>query len=256
MAENTDLVVLALAHYITEQTGIPTNYIDDIPWQERGRLLDKGEIDLAWICSLPYVFREEQIAADIELLAAPVMQGDRYQNRPIYFSDVVVHGDSRFQSFSDLRGASWAYNEPGSHSGYNLVRYHLASLGEKSAYFGKVIESGAHITSLQMILARQVDASAIDSIVLGLEMQRRPALNAAIRVIESLGPSPIPPLVILRSLPQETRKALRELLLQMHEDTHGRAILANLQIAKFVYVEDNDYDVICDMAQKAKLATL
>jgi phosphonate transport system substrate-binding protein len=256
MAENTDLIVLAIAHYITEQAGIQTSFIDDIPWQERGRLLDTGKIDVAWICSVPYVLKADQPAAGIELLVAPVMQGDRYQNRPIYFSDVVVHRDSQFQTFADLRRASWAYNEPGSHSGYNLVRYHLATLGEKSAYFSKVIQSGAHLASLRMILERQVDASAIDSIVLGLELQRRPALHASIRVIEILGPSPIPPLIILRSSPQETREALRDLLLHMHEDPHGRTILTNLQIAKFAYVEDWDYDVIRDMTRKAKLATL
>jgi phosphonate transport system substrate-binding protein len=173
MAENTGLVVLALAHYITERTGIPTSYIDDIPWQERGRLLDAEEIDVAWICSLPYVSQTEHNDACIELLVAPVMQGSRYQNRPIYFSDVVVHRDSQFRTFADLRGASWAYNEPLSHSGYNLVRYHLANLGEKSVYFSEVIESGAHLTSLQMIMARQVDASAIDSI--GLSSHWDPA---------------------------------------------------------------------------------
>jgi phosphonate transport system substrate-binding protein len=256
MSENTGLVVLAIAHYITERTGIPTNYIDDIPWQERARALDRGEVDVTWICSLPYILKADQAASGIELLVAPVMQGERYQNRPIYFSDVVVNKDSQFQKFADLRGASWAYNEPGSHSGYNLVRYHLATLGEKSAYFSRVLESGAHLSSLQMILAHQVDASAIDSIVLELELQRRPALNTAIRVIDSLGPIPIPPLVILRSLPQETRRALRELLLHMHKDRHGRTILANIQLARFAYVEDMDYDVIRDMARKAKFVLL
>jgi phosphonate transport system substrate-binding protein len=256
MAENTDLVVLAIAHYIYERTDISTSFIDDIPWQERGRVLDAGKIDLAWICGLPYVLKADQPAADIELIAAPVMQGNRYQDRPIYFSDVVVHRDSQFQTFADLRGASWAYNESGSHSGYNLVRYHLATLGEQSAYFGKVIESGAHLSSLRMILERQVDASAIDSIVLELELQRRPALGTAIRIIESLGPSPIPPLIISRSLPQETRDTLRELLLHMHEDPHGRTILTNIQIARFAWVEDRDYDAIRDMTRKAKLVTL
>jgi phosphonate transport system substrate-binding protein len=184
------------------------------------------------------------------------MQGARYQNRPVYFSDVVVHRESRFQTFADLRGASWAYNEPGSHSGYNVVRYHLATLGETSGYFGQVIESGAHQTSLQMILHHQIDASAIDSTVLELEFQRDPAVRSQVRIIETLGPSPIPPWVILKSLSQELRKALREMLLRMHQDPQGRAILADGQIARFAYVEDGDYDAIRSMARQAELVTL
>jgi phosphonate transport system substrate-binding protein len=91
--------------------------------------------------------------------------GACYKDRPVYFSDVVVRRDSKFHTFADLRGASWAYNEPGSHSGYNVVGYHLATLGEGSGYFGQVVESGAHQVSLQMILDGRIDASAIDSLV-------------------------------------------------------------------------------------------
>jgi len=256
MAENADFICHAIARYITERLEIPTEFISDIPWQERERLLDAGQIHVGWICGLPYVWRADQSDPHIELLAAPVMQGARYQNRPVYFSDVVVHRDSRFQTFADLRGASWAYNEPGSHSGYNVVRYHLATLGETSGYFGKVIESGAHQASLQMILDRQIDASAIDSTVLELEFQRYPAIRSKVRIIETLGPSPIPPWVVLKSLSQELRKALRELLLHMHKDPQGRAILADGQIARFTYVEDGDYDAIRSMARQAELVTL
>ena len=188
--------------------------------------------------------------------ASSYLRHPRYQNRPIYFSDVVVRRDSHFRTFADLRGASWAYNERESHSGYNVVRYHLATHGEESAYFGDVVESGAHLTSLRMILERQVDASAIDSVVLGLESQRRPALRAAIRVIESLGPSPIPPLVVSRSLPPGIRNTLRESLLHMHEDTHGQTILANIRIVRFACVEDRDYDAIRSMTRAAERATL
>ncbi len=66
----------------------------------------------------------------IDLLAAPVMAAERYQGQPVYYSDIVVHHASRFQTFADLRNATWAYNEPHSHSGYHVVRFHLAQTGE------------------------------------------------------------------------------------------------------------------------------
>ncbi|MFQ5794211.1 MAG: phosphate/phosphite/phosphonate ABC transporter substrate-binding protein [Candidatus Bipolaricaulia bacterium] len=256
MAENADFICYTIARYISERLHIPTEFINDIPWQERERLLDVDQIQVGWICGLPCVWKVDQPDSHIELLAAPVMRGARYQNRPIYFSDVVVYRDSRFHTFADLQGASWAYNEPRSHSGYNLVRYHLATLGETSGYFGKVVESGAHQTSLQMILDRQVDASAIDSTVLELELRRYPEIRSQIRVIETLGPSPIPPWVILKSVPQKLRTALCELLLHMHRDPQGCVILLAGQIDRFVRVEDRDYDAIRHMARKAEGITL
>jgi phosphonate transport system substrate-binding protein len=82
--------------------------------------LINGEVDVAFLCGLPYV----RLTKHVEPLAAPVLAGDRYSGRPVYLSDVIVARDSRFQSFADLRSASWAFNEPDSHSGYlaTLVR--------------------------------------------------------------------------------------------------------------------------------------
>jgi phosphonate transport system substrate-binding protein len=72
-----------------------------------------------------------------------------------------------------------------------------------------------------------------------------------IRIISVLGPSPIPPLVVLRSVPLKIRELIREILLQMHKNEHGNAILTEGLVRKFVAVEDQDYDVIREMAKEA-----
>ena len=107
-----------------------------------------------------------------------------------------------------------------------------------------------------MILSHQIDASAIDSTVLELQLERYPEIRSDIRIIETLGPSPIPPWVILKSVPQDLRAALRELLLKMHKDPQGRAILAEGRIDRFVRVEDRDYDAIRHMSRRAQAAAL
>jgi phosphonate transport system substrate-binding protein len=255
-APNADFVCQAIANYAGDKLGISVQFINNITWQERERLLDAGEIQVGWICGLPYVWKADQPEAHLELLAAPVMQHPRYQNRPIYFSDVVVHHDSPFRTFADLRGASWAYNEPHSQSGYNITRYHLATLGERSGYFGQVIGAGAHQVALQMVLKRQVDASAIDSTVLETELQCQPGLDQQLRIIGILGPSPIPPWIISRKVPQPLRQALREALVGMAQDPAGQTILAAGQMARFAQVEDRDYDLIREMARLAMTVTL
>lgn len=255
-APNADFICQAVVDYVAEKLDIATLFINDIPWPERERWLDTGEIDVGWICGLPYVWKADRADPPFHLLAAPVMQHPRYQNRPIYFSDVIVHQDSPFQTFSGLRGASWAYNEPHSQSGYNITRYHLATRGELSGYFGRVIEAGAHQTALQMVLNRQIDASAIDSTVLELELHHDPELGRHLRIIEILGPSPIPPWVISKRVPQPLYQALREVLVSMAQDPAGQAILATGQMARFAPVEDRDYDAIREMARLAAAVML
>jgi phosphonate transport system substrate-binding protein len=255
-AENADHIVSGITDYLAARLGISIEPILEIPWQQREALLDEGQIQVAWICGLPYVCRVRRADPQIELLAAPVMRGARYGDRPVYFSDVVVRQDSGFRTFADLRGATWAYNDPGSHSGYYVVRYHLALLGEEFGYFSRVIESGAHQVSLQMILDGHIDASAIDSTVLEEEYRRQPALRSRLRTLETLGPSPMPPWVLQKSLPRGLRRSLRDSLLGMHRDPAGEAILAKGHVARFAQVQDSDYDAIREMERLASSAKL
>jgi phosphonate transport system substrate-binding protein len=238
-----------LAEYLSDRLRIPARLRIDLPWTERDRRLDEGEIDLCWICGLPYVRKVERSPGIVAPLAAPVMAGSRYQGRPIYYSDVVVRRDSPFRTFADLRGAAWAFNEPGSHSGYGIVRYTLATRGETFAFFGRVVESGAHQASLEMILRGEIDAAAIDSTVLEQVLRDHPEEAGELRVIEVLGPSPMPPWVVSRQVTPDIRQALRDALTGMHARADGRTILARAGIARFQAVDDGDYDPIREMAR-------
>lgn len=256
MAENTEVFCSAAAAYLQDQLGIRVEYVTGIPWQERERLFDAGAIHILWLCGLPYVQKADRAEDRMELLAVPVPAGARYQDRPIYFSDVVVRQDSRYCSFADLRGASWAYNEPRSHSGYNVVRAHLAGLGALRGFFGAAVESGAHLNSLDWVSSSRVDASAVDSTVLQWAALARPELLKSIRVLETLGPSPIPPWVICREVPEAQRSAIRKLLLAMHLDPRGSTILAAARIKRFSSAADRDYDPIRLMDREAREVTL
>jgi phosphonate transport system substrate-binding protein len=252
MAENTEPFCQSVAEYIHAKVRLSTQYVADMPWQERERLFDAGRIHILWLCGLPYIEKSRRADVKMELLAVPVPTGLRYGGRPVYFSDVVVKRDSPFNSFEHLRGATWAYNEPRSHSGYNVVRAHLAFRGEGPGFFREVIESGAHRVSLDLVLASRVDASAIDSTVMDWIRAERPEVNDQIRVIESLGPSPIPPWVMSTGLSADIRRRLRSLLLGMHHDKVGRDILKLGSISRFLPSKDADYDPIRRMALAAE----
>jgi ABC-type phosphate/phosphonate transport system substrate-binding protein len=254
-ADVAELFCRTLAVYIGKKLDIPTEFIGDIAWQERQRRFYEGDIDVCWMCSLPYVRTFTEDAA-IELLAAPVMRHPRYNRRPVYYSDIVVRADSGFRSFDDLRGASWAYNEPESHSGYNLVRYHLALRGMGKEYFANVVESGSHQDSIKMILDRSIDSSAIDSTVLEMELARKPSIAEQLRTIAVLGPSPAPPWIVHRSVPLPLRQALRREFLSMDKDPLGRRILENAGVLQFTRVLDLDYDPIREMDRLASTVDL
>lgn len=249
MAPNMEGMCRSIVDHLSHTMGMPAEFVGECAWQERERRFDEGDIDVCWLCALPYIDKFAKAPGRFELVAAPVMSGERYEGKAIYYSDVVVRDQSDFVCFEDLRDCVWAYNEPRSHSGYGIVRFQLVVRGEHSGFFGRVVESGSHQNSLKLILSGAVDASAIDSTVLEEEIRRDPELFEKIRVIGSLGPSPMPPWVINTRLPQEVRRQLRTAFLRMHRTAAGRALLDAYRVKRFAAVSDPYYDPIRSMAR-------
>lgn len=246
--------VLPVYEVVTEEVGrrlgIPTELVVETSYQSC--VEDRNEV--CFVCSLPYVTFERQGLSPAEPVAAPVLRGDRYGGRPIYFSDVIVRAEAPFRSFLDLRGASWAYNEPLSHSGYGITRYHLLQLAETDGFFGEVIESGFHEESIRLVASGEVDASAIDSQVLGVAMLLDPSLAEKLRVIESLGPSTIQPVAVSKRVPLDLRRETQRALVTLAEDPAIRDRLAVGLVERFVPVDPTDYDDIRMMVDACEAA--
>jgi phosphonate transport system substrate-binding protein len=169
---------------------------------------------------------------------------------------VIVRDDRPFRCFRDLRGRSWAYNEPHSQSGYGITRYRLASQGETNGFFGRVVEAGWHEQAIRMVQNGEVDASAIDSHVLAIALRDDPSLAQRIRVIDTLGPSPIQPVVVGTHLPGSLKDDLRTILLEMADDPHARDCLDEALVERFEPVTDESYDDIRRMTAIAESAGL
>jgi hypothetical protein len=75
MAENTEEFCQVLAVYLQSQLVVPTECVTDVPWQERERLFDQGEIQLLWLYGLPYVNKADLEQSRTELLVVPVPAG-------------------------------------------------------------------------------------------------------------------------------------------------------------------------------------
>jgi phosphonate transport system substrate-binding protein len=202
-----------------------------------------AHFDLAFVCGLAYVVWGEET----EPLVAPVLTDKRYKGEPIYFSDVVVRSDSRFYSFADLRNTTWVYNEPYSQSGSGIVRFHLARSGYGDSFFRREIEAGSHEAALHLVAEGEADVAAIDSHVLATLLSRHPRLDGRLRVIHTLGPSPIQPLVAARHLPEVLKTAVRFALVDLDNDPKAHSVLRRGHVACFVPVQDSTYDSIREM---------
>lgn len=242
-----------IAQYVGERLGVPTTL-------HVGQSLDEfvtGQANVGFLCGLLYANMPQP--RTVELLAAPVVTGDRYHGEPLYYSDVIVRSDSSYTSFDALQGARWAYNEEASHSGYNIVSYSLLMRGKTFNHFGSMLKTGSHFASVQAVLDGSTEAAAIDSHVLDVWFYQRPELARQLRVIDMLGPSTIPPLVASTRVDASTRCLIQEILCTLHEDSRAAKALHAGLIERLVPITDRHYDDIrCMFArvQERKMSTV
>jgi phosphonate transport system substrate-binding protein len=250
LAPSVHPVYEAIAAEVGRRLGLETELVVETSYESCRQDLN----DVCFVCSLPYVTFEREGLDLAEPVAAPVLMGARYGGQPIYFSDVIVGRASPARRFEDLRGRSWAYNEPLSHSGYGITRFRLVELGETDGFFGEVIEAGFHAEAIALVARGDVDAAAIDSQVLAIAFRDDPTLADRVRVIDALGPSTIQPVAVSKRVPPDLRDAIRAVLVTLGDDPAMRERLAEGLVERLVPITAADYDDIRAMLDACEAA--
>jgi len=249
LSPNIFPVYEAVAAAVSDHLGMRTEITGE---RSYGRFR-RGDDDISFICSLAWL-QLAPASPQVAPIAAPVLEGDRYGGRPIYFSDVVVRTGSPYATFADLRGATWAYNEPLSQSGYGVTRHHLVQLGETTGFFGEVVAGGHHLRCIELVRRGEVDAAAIDSQVLSVAMTADPSLDCELRILTSLGPSTVQPVIAGSRLGPALRAGIVAAMKNMHLDPRYRSVLLRSGVARFVPIGSGDYEDVRRMSRACEAA--
>jgi phosphonate transport system substrate-binding protein len=202
------------------------------------------EADVAFMCAPSFVWLRDLRPPPVELLGVlPVFDDERNQGKPVYFCDVVVRNDAPIHAFSELEGASWAYNDACSLSGYYCLLSKLAESGTDESFFDNAYFSGSHLNSIEAVLSGEADAAAIDCNVMKIRFREAPALREELRVIESWGPYPIQPIVVSSALQPELKQRLRAAFLSTEQDQQTRRTLKQFGLSRFVATDQSDYSL-------------
>jgi phosphonate transport system substrate-binding protein len=237
-----------LARYLGERLGMATELEIETrhPGPPRGvpDPFGEGELDLGFFCAPPYIWLRERPDPPVELVPFGLVFDDpRGAGRPVYFSDIVVRADHPARSFADLVGARWGYNDRESLSGYYSVLQTAAEHGADASFLGRLHDMGSHLASLRALRRGVIDAAAIDSTVLRLRWRRDRALRTELRVVHGLGPWPIQPIVMRRSLPARLKTALTAALRALGETPAQRRALRRWLVSGVAPMTDADFDV-------------
>ncbi len=207
-------------------------------YDEINEMLGRGEVDLAFICSGPYVIGKE--THNLQLVVAPEVNGSHFYN-----SYLIVNTGSQSISLDDLRGKTFAFTDPDSNSGKLAPTAMLAKMGESpETFFSSTTYTYSHDNSIMAVSKGMVDGASVDGLIWDYFNRTNPEITSSTKIIGKSENYGIPPVVAGKSLPHETRNEIKEALLRMNSDPKGREILKRLMIDRFVEAQDSWYDSI------------
>lgn len=232
-----------LKTYLTRATERPVHLVTRRTYQEITALLVTRQVDAAWICGYPFVAFREQLA----LVAVPVWNG-----KPLYQSYLIARSDLQAYSLADLAGTVHAFSDPDSNSGYLVTCAALAETGTSAAkFFRQFFYAYGHRNVVRAVSSGLAASGSVDGYVYDVLRETEPDLVARTRIIrksELLGFPPIACPAAEAQSPLVSR--LRDALVDMRSDEHGKRVLGMLRLDGFSVEQPELFDGI---ATKMKL---
>jgi len=236
--ERTFVNYIQFLNYLSRKLNMRVKLIQRMTYREINELLGKNMVDLAFICSGPYV--EARKTYGIQLLVVPVVHG-----RTLYHSYIIVSKDSGIRNLDGLKGKKFAFTDTYSLTGYFFPSFLIAQKGfTPEEYFSEIIFTHSHDNSIIAVSQGIVDGAAVDNLIYDYLAENEPRIVEGAKVIFISPPFGIPPVVVPEGLSSDLKKRLRWVFLNMHKDELGKDILKKLNIERFELASDTLYESI------------
>jgi phosphonate transport system substrate-binding protein len=232
-----------LLKLIGAKAGRRVEFIQRKSYAEVNDLIEKREVDLAFVCSGPYVQGHAKFG--MEIIAVPVVDGGK-----VYYSYIIASKAGTINSFDDLKGRKFAFTDPDSNTGCLVPRFMLARRGTTpQAFFHENFFTHSHDNSVKAIAEGLADGAAVDSLIWEFMNATDPVFTSKTKIVEKSPPYGIPPVVVHPSLDPALKQNLKTLLLTLHTDPAARPLLQHLRIERFEEGNDELYQTVREMQE-------
>ena len=229
--------------YIGKKLNISTDMLFTKNYEAMNNMVKSKEVLAAFVCSGPYVKAHDKWK--MELLAAPALHGQTN-----YYSYIIVNKKKHYKNLFELKEKKFAFTDPESNTGKLVPTYKLAKINTTpEEFFSEVSYTGSHDKSIEAVANNLVDGAAVDNLIWEYMNAHDSTYTSKTKIIDKIGPFCTPPVVTYPCCDSIVKRNIREVLLKMHEDPEGSAILNKLLIDKFVLVEDECYASVRNMQE-------
>lgn len=230
-----------LLEWVLAQAGLPWSVVDHPVPKPLFELWERPDLGCALMCGLVHTLSFQRAIP----IAAPVVARPRYQELPIYFTDIVVRASSPFETLEDTFGSRVGYTVKDSQSGYVALREHLLPYrrARGTPLYGDVVGSLVSPRGVvDALLAGRIDVGPLDSYAHDLMRNAEPERTRQLRTIATTAPTPIPMFVATAPLDEVLVQKLQGAFAQVAHTDRLHTLRATLLLNRFVVPRAEDYE--------------
>lgn len=209
----------AFRAHLEDELGVPVQMRTASDYAGIIEAFRSKQIEISRSGPLAYVTTYEVTEGNVESIALELRADGSASNHAV----VMVRSDSDYQSLEDLRGASLAFADPNSATGYLVPSFYLREQGySPDEYFSRTGFAGNHEGAILQVIQGNFDAVATwwhneNSSAFLRMVEKGMADEADMRIVWTSPNIPGAPYFMRKDLPDEMRAAIRSAILSFPE---------------------------------------
>ncbi len=225
-----------IVDYLAQEIGVPIELVVTTDYSTAIVALRTGDADIARLGPFSYVLAVK------EARVVPIVYEVRKSTGlASYTSLIIARADSGFETLGDLEGATFAFVDVTSTSGYLVPMTILGDAGiDTESYFSTIQFAGSHDVVIQAVKVGSVDVGATNSNRWELALKEGVIEEGELVIIAESGPIPTDPTVVSKDLDEELAQKLQNAYLNIPAELSEEAF----GISNYIIVVDSTYDYI------------
>jgi len=222
-------------NYLSDELGRPVELVIGTDYAAVVEAMKYDYADVAVCGASGYAIASREV--DIEVLVAEVMAST---GLPSYQAYIITRSDSGITDLSQLNGASFAFTDIGSTSGYLMPSYIFTQEGIE---IGREFFGGAQFVVIEAVLNNTVDAGSIAEQYYRQGVKEGVFTESELDIIYISDPIPGTATWVRKDMPAKLKQQITEALVNVPDevmDATGRGG----DIIGYAPMSDSDYDVI------------
>ncbi len=236
-----------LAAYIEKKIGAPVRLQMVSRYGNITENIRRKQVDAIFIGSFTGALCITQL--NLQPIARPLW----LDGTSTYHGKIFTRKDTGITTVADMRGKRLALVERATTAGYVFPLAYFRSHGVKSLddYFSAYFFTGSHDAAITAVIEGDAEVGAAKNTIFDKVLAENPRARQQLVVLANSPMVPSNGLCLRPELVPRYADKLRHILLTMHQNTEGAAVLDRFGALRFIPTSKADYRVVMDIARQA-----